>query len=146
MSKQLAQKRFAEAAEQFTNTVYEQSDSLQPVIDKLKLAPAKATVSRSPAPGATGPMASAKLLELVFSTDVLKNKRNTEAVETGTNQLVSARVLAHQPERVLPLDAVRVQVLDKVKADQAVASARKDGLARVEALRKGTAATRCRKH
>ena len=35
--KQLAQKRFTELAEQFSNTVYEQSDSLQPAADKLKL-------------------------------------------------------------------------------------------------------------
>ena len=34
---QLAQKRFSEAAVEFTNTVYEQSDSLKPVVDKLKL-------------------------------------------------------------------------------------------------------------
>jgi peptidyl-prolyl cis-trans isomerase D len=45
---------YAEAAEQFTNMVYEQSDSLQPVIDKLKLEKKQATVQRSPAPGATG--------------------------------------------------------------------------------------------
>jgi len=54
VSKQLAQKRYAEAAEQFTNAVYEQSDSLQPVIDKLKLDKRTATVQRSAAPGATG--------------------------------------------------------------------------------------------
>ena len=35
---QLAKTRYAEAAEQFTNLVYEQSDTLQPAADKLKLA------------------------------------------------------------------------------------------------------------
>ncbi|RZL39747.1 MAG: hypothetical protein EOP35_03015 [Rubrivivax sp.] len=35
--KQLAQRRYSEAAEQFGNLVYEQADSLQPVADKLKL-------------------------------------------------------------------------------------------------------------
>ena len=34
---QQAQKRYAEAAEQFTNLVYEQADSLQPAADKLGL-------------------------------------------------------------------------------------------------------------
>jgi len=136
VAKQLAQKRFSEAAEQFTNTVYEQSDSLQPVVDKLKLAKETATLGRSPAPGAIGALASAKLLEAVFSTDVLKNKRNTEAVETGPNQLVSARVTHYQPERVLPLEAVKPQVLNKVKLEQAAAAARKDGQALVDAVRK----------
>ncbi|NDE05608.1 MAG: peptidyl-prolyl cis-trans isomerase, partial [Flavobacteriia bacterium] len=35
--RQLAQRKFAEAAEQFTNLVYEQSDSLKPAAEKLKL-------------------------------------------------------------------------------------------------------------
>jgi len=139
VSKQLAQKRFAEAAEQFTNTVYEQPDSLQPVIDKLKLTSTKATVQRNAMPNVTGVLASPKLLEAVFANEVLKEKRNTAAVETGANQLVSARVVAYQPERVMPLEAVRAQVLDKVRAEQATAAARKDGLALVEALRKNAA-------
>ncbi|MGS0758761.1 peptidyl-prolyl cis-trans isomerase, partial [Roseateles sp. GG27B] len=81
--------RFAEFAEQFTNTVYEQSDSLQPVVDKLKLTLQTATVQRLPAPGVTGPLASPKLLEAIFGNEALSNKRNTEAVETGSNQMVA---------------------------------------------------------
>ncbi|OYT88147.1 MAG: peptidylprolyl isomerase [Burkholderiales bacterium PBB6] len=136
VSKQLAQKRYAEAAEQFSNMVYEMPESLQPVIDKLKLSRQAATVRRQAAQGATGPLASAKLLEALFSPDALKNKRNTEAVETGPNQLVSARVVEYHPERVLPLVEVRAQVLEQVRIEQAASAARKDGQARVEALKK----------
>ncbi|MBT9595882.1 MAG: SurA N-terminal domain-containing protein [Vitreoscilla sp.] len=135
VSKPLAQKRYAEVAEQFTNMVYEQSDSLQPVVDKLKLVKAQATVQRTAVPGATGPLASAKLLEAVFSTDAVKNKRNTEAVETGANQLVSARIVEHHPERVLPLAEVRDRVVAQLRSQQAAAAARKDGEARLAALR-----------
>ncbi|MEK8029608.1 SurA N-terminal domain-containing protein [Ideonella sp. DXS29W] len=135
-SKPKAQELYAASAEQFTNMVYEQSDSLQPVIDKLKLVKAEATVQRNPKPGATGPLASPKLLEKVFSTDAVQNKRNTDAVETGTNQLVSARVIEHKPERVLPLAEVRERVLAAVKAQQASALAKKEGEARVAALKK----------
>jgi peptidyl-prolyl cis-trans isomerase D len=104
LRKSLAQKRWPEAAEQFTNMVYEQSDSLQPVIDKLKLEKKTATVQRTPAvPGATGPLASAKLLEAVFGNEAVANKRNTDAVEVGPNQLVAARVVQHSPARTLPL-------------------------------------------
>lgn len=139
VSKQLAQKKYTEVAEQFSNTVYEQPDSLQPVIDKLKLAKATGLVRRNPAPGATGPLASPKLLEAVFSTDVVKNKRNTEAVETAPNQLVSARIVEHKPERVQPLADVKAQVLERVRAEQAAAAAKKDGLAREAALRQNAA-------
>ncbi len=132
--KSLAQKRYAEAAEQFTNTVYEQPDSLQPVIDKLKLEKQTATVQRTAAPGATGPLASARLLEAVFSNDAISNKRNTDAVEVGASQLASARVVTHSPKRVLPLaevkDAVRQRVLDQ----QAAALALKQGQARLAEL------------
>jgi len=141
ISKPKAQELFAGAAEQFTNMVFEQPDSLQPVIDKLKLAKQEATVQRAAAPGAAGPLASTKLLEAIFSTDAIKNKRNTEAVETGANQLVSARVVEHHPERVLPLAEVRDRVLAEVKAQQAAALARKDGEARVAALKQNASET-----
>jgi peptidyl-prolyl cis-trans isomerase D len=139
VSKPKAQELYAAAAEQFSNTVYEQSDTLQPVIDKLKLAKAEATVQRTAAPGATGPLASPKLLEAVFSSDVVKNKRNTEAVETGPSQLVSARIIEHRPERVLPLAEVRERVLAAVRASQAAAAAKKDGEARVAVLKQNPA-------
>ncbi|WP_457325860.1 peptidylprolyl isomerase, partial [Roseateles sp. P5_E11] len=105
--KQLAQRRYSEAAEQFGNLVYEQSDSLQPAADKLKLQVQTATVQRQPQPGAAGPLASPKLLEAVFGNDALRNKRNTEAVETGPSQLVSAHVTQHNPARVPPLADVK---------------------------------------
>ena len=138
VAKQQAQKDYAEKAEQFSNMVYEQSDSLQPVVDKLKLTKLTATVLRDPQPGVKGPLASPKLLKAVFSNDVLKNKRNTEAVETGPNQMVAARVVSYQPERVLPLEAVRDQALAKVRSEQALAAARKEGQARLAAVNANT--------
>lgn len=138
--KQLATKKWAEAAEQFTNTVEDQSDSLKPVIDKLKLSLQTATVQRTPAAGATGPVASARLLEAVFGNDALKNKRNTNAVDVGPNQLAAARVVEYMPARTLPLAEVNARALDLVKAEQALALARKDGAARLAAVQGATPA------
>jgi peptidyl-prolyl cis-trans isomerase D len=135
--KQLAQKRFTEFAEQFTNTVYEQSDSLQPVMDKLKLTLRTATVQRLPAPAATGPLASPKLLEAVFGNEALRNKRNTEAVETGPNQLTAARVVLHEPAHLQPLAEVKANVRTQLVQKLAVAQATKVGQERVVALQKG---------
>lgn len=133
--KQLAAKRWAEAAEQFTNTVYEQSDSLQPVIDKLKLDKRTASVRRQPSPGASGALASQKLLDAVFANDAVRNKRNTDAVEVGPNQLASARIVQHQPARTLPLAEVRDRVRERVIAVEAGNAARKDGEARLAQLK-----------
>ncbi|HEY9109340.1 MAG TPA: SurA N-terminal domain-containing protein, partial [Roseateles sp.] len=133
--KQLAQRRYAEAAEQFGNLVYEQSDSLQPVADKLKLQVQTATVARQPQPGAKGPLASTKLLDAVFGADALRNKRNTEAVETGPSQLVSARVVQHNPARVPPLADVKDKVREQLVHKLASAEAKKAGEARLAALK-----------
>ncbi len=132
--RQLATKKWADAAEQFSTTVEDQSDDLKPVIDKLKLDRLSATVSRTPQPGAKGALASSKLLEAVFANDALKNKRNTLAVEVGSNQLASARVVEYQPARTLPLAEVSARALELVKAEQAAAKARADGMARLAAL------------
>lgn len=137
--KGLAQKRYAEAAEQFSETVYQQYDSLQPVIDKLKLAKRSAVVARAPASGASGALASPKLLEAVFGSESLKNKRNTDAIEVAPNQLVSARVVRHDPARNLSLDEVKDKVRAALVSERAAATARKDGEARLEALRKADA-------
>ncbi len=139
LRKELLAKRWPEAAEQFTNTAYEQPDSLQPLVDKFKLDKRSATVQRQPAPGATGALASAKLLDAVFSADALRNKRNTDAVEVGPNRLAAAHVIAYQPARTLPLAEVKERVRASVVVQQAAALARKDGEARLEALRKAPA-------
>ncbi|MBL8326858.1 MAG: peptidyl-prolyl cis-trans isomerase [Rubrivivax sp.] len=128
-------KEWPAAAEQFTNMAYEQPDSLKPLIDKYKLERQTATVTRTPAPGATGALASAKLLTAVFSADAVRDKRNTDAVEIGPSQLAAARVVQHQPARVLPLAEVRDAVRERVVGEQAARQARKDGEARLAALR-----------
>ena len=134
--KQLAQKKFSEVAVEFTNMVYEQSDSLKPALDKFKLELKTATgITRAPAAGATGPLASPKFLEALFGNDVIRNKRNTDAVETGPNQLVSGRITQYAAARLLPLADVAVKVRERVVAGQAAAAARKDGEARLAALK-----------
>lgn len=137
--KQLAQRRYSEAAEQFGNLVYEQSDSLQPAADKLKLQVQTATVSRQPQAGAGGPLASPKLLDAIFGNDALRNKRNTEAVETGPSQLVSARVTQHNPTRMPPLADVKDKVRSLLVNKLATAEAKKAGEARLAALKANAA-------
>ena len=66
---QLAQKRFSEAAVEFSDTVYEQSDSLKPAAAKWQLEIASAPrVLRDPAPGVQGALANPKFLEALFAT------------------------------------------------------------------------------
>jgi peptidyl-prolyl cis-trans isomerase D len=135
VGKQLAQRKYAESAELFSNTVYEQADSLRPAAEKLQLEVRKAQVQRQPTPQAGGVLASPKLLDALFSADSVANKRNTEAVETGPSQLVSARIVAHTPARLRPLDAVRAQIRERLAQQQAADMARRDGEAKLAELK-----------
>ena len=128
---QLAQRKFAEAAEQFTNIVYEQSDSLKPAADRLKLDLQRASnLGREVVAGNTAAN-NPKLLAAVFSPDSIEKKRNTEAVELGPNQLAAARITGYSPARTLPLDEVKARVLEQVVAQQSAARARSEGVAKL---------------
>lgn len=126
---QQAQARFAEAAEIFTNGVYEQSDSLKPVADKLGLEIKVIDKAlRKPVPGATGVLANEKFLTALFGPDAIEKKRNTEAVETAPNQLAAGRITQHSAARTLPLADVRQIVRDRVIAVRAAELAKKEGM------------------
>lgn len=131
LKQQQAQRKFAEVAENFTNMVYEQSDSLTPVVEKLKLKLHTATgVTRTPVPGAQGALANPKLLAALFSTESVQDKRNTEAVEIGTSQLASARITNYQPARTLSFDEAHDKVRALYIASKAAELARAEGQAR----------------
>jgi len=136
LKQQEAQKLFASDAEKFTNTVYEQPDSLDPAAKAFQLTKQTATVTRTPAPDAQGPLASPKLLSAIFASDSIKAKHNTEAIEAGPSQLVSAHVVEYQPQRTRPLAEVHDQVVDAVRKAEAAAAAKKDGEARVGEAKK----------
>ncbi len=133
--KQLAAKEFAADAERFTNLVNKDSDNFKGVVGELKLKAQTASVLRNPAPGAKGAIASPKLLDAVFSSESIKSKQNTEAIEVGPNQLASARIVSHTPARVQALAEVTAQVRDRVVQQQAAAKAKKAGEDKLAALK-----------
>jgi peptidyl-prolyl cis-trans isomerase D len=128
VKRQQAQARFSEVAEAFTNGVYEQSDSLKPVADKLKLEIRTATgLTRTASPGATGALASTKLLNAVFSPDATEKKRNTAAIDVGSSQLASARITRYSPAHTQSLAEVKDNVRQRWLAQRGAENARKDG-------------------
>ena len=134
IKKQQAQKKFTETAESFTNSVYEQADSLKPTADRLKLDIKTATgIMRQPAPGASGALANAKFLNAIFAADTIEKKRNTEAVEVASNQLISGRVTQYTAARTRPLAEVKDIVRQRWLAQRGAEEARKDGIAKLAA-------------
>jgi peptidyl-prolyl cis-trans isomerase D len=141
LKNQQAQQKFAETADEFTNSVYEQADSLKPVADKLKLQiQTAANVTLKPAPGATGVLANAKFLQALFAPDSISKKRNTEAIETAPNQLVSGRVMQYTPSRILPFAEVKDRVRQRMLAIRGAALAKTEGEARLAAWKANPAA------
>ena len=122
LREQKAADMFAELADKFGNTVYEQSDTLQPA---AKLAGVKIEQSGWLTKGvAADDIWTAKMLQAVFSDDVIKNHRNTAAIEVAENTLVAARMLEHKPAAVQSLaevsDAIRQKILHQKSLDMAV--------------------------
>ena len=134
IKKQQAQKKFAELAETFTNAVYEQSDSLKPIADRLKLeVKTAANVTRSPAIGATGVLANPKFLNAIFSADAIEKKRNTEVFELASKQFVSGRISQYTAARTLPLAEVKDRVREKLVVVRSFELAKKEGMEKLVA-------------
>ncbi len=141
IGKQLAQKKFTDAAEGFADSVYQQGDTLAPTAQKFGLAVMTAdNVTRAPGADAASPLSNPKLLTALFSADSIKSRHNTEAVETSPGTLVSARLVNYQPATRKPL----AEVSDAIKARLTDAEARKladeSGKALLAQLRAGDAA------
>lgn len=136
LKRQGAAKKYAEFAEAFSNTVYEQSDSLKPVAEKFKLALQQGPwIAKGVA--ATGPFTNPKLVAALFADDALKNQRNTEAVEVTPKTLVAARVLEHKPAVMQALDAVKADIEKRLVREEALKLAQKTGEAYLAKLNKG---------
>jgi len=132
---QKAQAKYAELADDFSNTVYEQSGSLKPAADKFGLQ-VQPTGWLNREDGAKF-FKNEKLINSVFSDEVLKEKRNSEAVEVSPNNLVSARVLEYKPAAPRSFDDVKSGIEALLKLEQATKLATEKGLADLAKLKSG---------
>ena len=135
---QKALAKFSEQAETFSAMVYEQSTSLQPAADAYGI-PVQKTEWLSYADGAKF-FKSDKLMTLVFTNEVLKDKRNTEAVEVSNNTLVSARVVDYKPSAPRSFDEVKGGIEDLLKIEKATKLAIDKGTSSLAELKDGKAA------
>lgn len=137
LSWQKAQAKYAELADDFSNTVYEQSGSLKPAADKFGLQlQTSGWMSRDD--GAKF-FKNEKLMAMVFSDEVLKEKRNTEAVEVSPNNMVSARLVEYKPSAPRTFDEVKGGIEALLKLEQAEKLATEKGAAVLAKLKAGGA-------
>lgn len=132
LREQQAKRQFAELAETFSNSVYEQADTFKPVADKLKLNIQQAQgLVRTPTSPAQGVMAHPKILEALFAEESISKRRNTAAIELGNNTLVSARIVNYRAAAVRPFADVKEAVRTQFMLEQAQALAKAEGQARL---------------
>jgi len=123
---QEAQIKYAGLTEEFSNIVYEQSGSLQPVAKHFGL-DVQTTDWLSREDGAKYFKDSQKLMNMIFSDDVLKDKRNTDAVEVSPNNLIAARVLEYKPEAPKTFEEVKEGIEAVLKLEASIKMAAEKG-------------------
>ncbi len=135
LRKQQAQKVFADMADNFSNLVYENAQSLQPAASAARLSIKQSDwMSVKTAPP---PFDNATLAEAIFSAESIKSKQNTEAIEVRPGVLVSARVVDHRPARLRPLAEVSTAIKARLHAGQSARLLAQKGEAAIKKLEKG---------
>lgn len=133
-AQQASMQAFAAEAENFSNMVYEQSDSLEPVATKFNLKPQTVkNVTRD----FKDQTINGNVVEALYSFDVLSDKRNTNSIEIAHNTLLSARVTAHHPETTQTFEAVKDQIVARLTNDKAAKAAEEAGQKTVAQLKAG---------
>ena len=117
---------FGETAEDFSNTVYEQSDTLEIAAQEfgLTIQTTDWIDRQSKAPAM---VANERMFSAIFTDDVLMDERNTSAIEVITDTLVSARVIEHRIATIRSLGLVKDEIVDILKAQRADEMARAQG-------------------
>jgi len=135
LKQQKADDKFTELADKFSNTVYEQSDTLKPAAELVKMPIQQSGWLDKGKPGAL-PWTD-KAMQAVFSDDVLKDKRNSSAVEIAPNTLLAVRLLEYKPASTRPLNEVAATIRQKLLRQQAEELAVKQGQSVLAQLQQG---------
>jgi peptidyl-prolyl cis-trans isomerase D len=136
LKRQKIAQKFAAAADQFQNLVYEQADSLAPVAKALGLkVQSSPLVTRGQAQQIA--MGSAKLVQALFSPESISAKRNTDAIEVGPSTLMAARLVEYKPAAPRAYDDVKDEIRRQLVAKAASELAQKAGREKLALLEQG---------
>ena len=129
----------AKESENFSNLVYEQSDTYKDVAKALNLKIEESGWISSNGQGAQGVLANPKVLQAIFNPASLKDRRNSAAIEVAPNVLVSVRVAAYEPVSLRPFESVSSDIRSFLTRKAALEKATAEGEARLADLKAGKA-------
>jgi len=136
LRRQKVGQKFAAAADQFQNLVYEQADTFAPVAKALGL-----TIQTSPLVTRTQAqqiaLGSAKFVQALFSPESVAAKRNTDAIEVGSGAMMAGRIVEYRPAAVRPFDDVKAEIHQQLVRQAAANLAQKAGREKLALLEQG---------
>lgn len=127
----------AKESENFSNMVYEQSDTFKDVAKALNLKIEESGWIASNGQGAQGVLANPKVLQAIFNPASLKDRRNSAAIEIAPNVLLSVRVTAYEPVSLRPFESVAADVRSFLTRKAAIEKATAVGEAHLADLKAG---------
>lgn len=135
IQKQQAQQKVQGVVDQLNDITYNQPDSLDPAAKKTGL---EVQSTDWLSKGATsGLLANPKLVQAIFTDDSLKQHHNTEVVDMGDGSFVVAHVIDYKPASQKPIDSVKDQIVNALKAQQASQMASAVGQQDLQQLQQG---------
>ncbi len=126
LKRQKVSERFGELAEDFSNIVYEQNDTLQVAAEMFNLSVQKSDWidRKSKEPSV---IANERMLQAIFSESAVRDRYNTEAIEVTTDTFVAARVLEHRAATAQSIELVRDKIIERLKHQLAVEMVENEG-------------------
>lgn len=120
-----AEDQFFEQADLLSNLTYENPDTLSIAAQQLNLP--IITTGLFTRNNGQGIVADPKVREVAFSADVLEENNNSEPVELGQNRLIVLRIKEHKMASTRPLEEVKDQAANQLRAEKSKQAARDAG-------------------
>ena len=136
IKRQKVSQKFAAAADQFQNLVYEQADSLTGVAKALNLE-AKSSGWATRADVQRLSLGNPKFVQALFAPESVSAKRNTEAFEIAPNTLMAGRVVEYKPAAPRPFDDIKEEIRRQLVRREASEMAQKVGREKLALLERG---------
>ena len=131
-----AEFKYFDLADKLVTLAYEHADSLEIAAEEISIEIQESNYfSRN---NASGLLAEAKVLAASFDEEAIKSGQNSEAIELNNNHLVVLQVLEHLSAEKKPLEAVKEQITQILKSEQASKMQQEKGQKILEQLKQGS--------
>ena len=131
-----AEYKYFDLADKLVTLAYEHADTLEVAAEEIDIEIQESNYfSRN---NATGLFAEPKVLVASFDEEAIKSGQNSEAIELNNNHIVVLQVLEHLSAEKKPLEAVKEQITQILKSEQASKMQQEKGQKILEQLKQGS--------